>query len=475
LTSILIDNKLKTIGKGSNLLMDRRQFLKAAGAVTAHTALDKTTSGATDGAAHFSLKIEAASIELAPGRVVKTFCYNGQVPGPILRMREGIPVNVDVLNSSPNSELVHWHGLHIKSTPDGAAEEGSPTIAPGNSLRYSFTPNPAGTRWYHTHTMAMSDLDRATYTGQYGFLMIEPKHQPGRYDQEIFLAVHHWEPSLMRMNEGREECTGVEYRYASFNDKLLGAGEPIRVRRGERVLFHFLNASATEDVLLSLPGHRFTVLALDGNPVPNPSSVEVLSLAVAERLDAIVEMNSPGIWVLGSVKDQEREKGLGAVIEYANETGTPQWIGPKASDWSYALFSKPAATKSRSIDPPCNDIFTMVFEKVENQQDGIDRWTINGKPYSELEPLRVKEGNRYRFRFINASGCAHPVHLHRHSFELKRIAQIPIEGLWKDTINLERYNCAEADFLANNPGLTLFQCHQQLHMDYGFMQRIRYD
>jgi FtsP/CotA-like multicopper oxidase with cupredoxin domain len=95
--------------------------------------------------------------------------------------------------------------------------------------------------------------------------------------------------------------------------------------------------------------------------------------------------------------------------------------------------------------------------------------------YGELEPLRVKEGNRYRFRFINAGGCAHPVHLHRHSFELKRIAQIPIEGLWKDTIKLERYNCAEADFLANNPGLTLFHCHQQLHMDYGFMQLIRYD
>jgi FtsP/CotA-like multicopper oxidase with cupredoxin domain len=133
--------------------MERRQFLKAAGAVTAHAALDKTTSGgAADSAAHFSLKIEAASIELAPGRVVKTLCYNGQVPGPILRMREGIPVNVDVLNSGPNSELVHWHGLHIKSTPDGAAEERSPTIAPGSSLQYGFTPNPAGTRWYHTHT-----------------------------------------------------------------------------------------------------------------------------------------------------------------------------------------------------------------------------------------------------------------------------------------------------------------------------------
>ncbi len=455
--------------------MNRRHFLKTAGVAAAGATLtDAARASAPLPKTDFSLHIGEAAIELAPGKTVKTLCYNGQVPGPVLRMREGVPVNIDVFNGSANPELVHWHGLHIGSVPDGAAEEGSPMIAPGGHLRYNFTPRPAGTRWYHTHTMAMSDLSRATYTGQYGFLMVEPKSQPGSYDREIFLAIHHWEPSLMRMQEGMEECTGIAYQYASFNDKLLHAGEPIRVRPGERILFHFLNASATEDVLLALPGHRFTVLALDGNPVPNPASVEVLSLSVAERIDAIVEMNAPGVWILGSLKDQEREIGLGIVIEYANRSGEAQWRAPKFNDWAYSLFAKPPKPEDADIDAAPENLITMVFEKVGPQQDGIDRWTINGKSYDQLEPLRVRQGQRYRFRFVNASGCAHPIHLHRHSFELKRIAQVPVSDLWKDTVNLGRYNSIEAEFLANNPGPSLFHCHQQLHMDYGFMQLIRY-
>ena len=92
----------------------------------------------------------------------------------------------------------------------------------------------------------------------------------------------------------------VGYQYATVNQHMLGAGEPLRVKAGQRVLMRLLNASATENVVLALPGHTFKVIAMDGNPVPNPVAVEVLSLAVAERVDAVVEMNQPGVWVLGS-------------------------------------------------------------------------------------------------------------------------------------------------------------------------------
>ena len=96
----------------------------------------------------------------------------------------------------------------------------------------------------------------------------------------------------------------------TFNDKMLGHGEPIRVRRGERVLFRLLNASATENVTLALPRHRFTVMALDGNAVPSPRAVDTLFLAPAERADVIVEMNDPGVWILGSIKEEDRKIGL---------------------------------------------------------------------------------------------------------------------------------------------------------------------
>src|SRR4029077_12009067 len=121
--------------------------------------------------------------------------------------------------------------------------------------------------------------------------------------------MHHRQAPVVPMQEAMREqsanmplTTGsdVGYKYATINDKMLGQGEPIRVKQGQRVLLRLLNASATENVVLALPGHRFTVIAMDGNPVPNPTSVEVLSLAVAERVDALVEMNVPGVWILGS-------------------------------------------------------------------------------------------------------------------------------------------------------------------------------
>ena len=82
---------------------------------------------------------------------IKTLGYNGQVPGPLLRLREGVPVSIDVTNASPDPDIVHWHGLAIDPLNDGAMEEGSPMIPTGKTQRYSFTPKPSGTRWYHTH------------------------------------------------------------------------------------------------------------------------------------------------------------------------------------------------------------------------------------------------------------------------------------------------------------------------------------
>ncbi|HTW45149.1 MAG TPA: multicopper oxidase family protein [Acidobacteriaceae bacterium] len=451
--------------------MNRRKFLKASGALVAGCALHPNllSETQTPPGSSFKLDIAPLTVELAPGVEVHTVGYNGRVPGPLLRMREGVPVEIEVTNHSGHADLVHWHGLHIPSYMDGATEEGSPLIPPGSSFRYRFTPRPAGSRWYHTHVRAGRNLELGTYTGQFGFLYIDPKEEPGDYDQEVFLAVHHWEPSFVKMTETSRNCPEIAYQYASINDKMLGAGEPIRVRRGQRVLFRFLNASPTENVLLSLPGHRFRVIALDGNPVPRPAAVEVLSLAVAERIDAVVEMANPGKWVLGSLDDKERMKGLGVVIEYAGAIGRAQWRPPASLDWHYGLFSSPEPGPSQPVE-----LTTMLFEKKAVPAGEITRWTINGQSFPNVPPLNVKYGQRYRLRLVNASACAHPIHLHRHSFELKRVAEVPMSGIMKDVVRLPEYGVADVDLVANHPGPTLFHCHQQLHMDFGFMRMMEY-
>jgi FtsP/CotA-like multicopper oxidase with cupredoxin domain len=473
------------LGKHVLGAMNRRNFLSSTGMMLAAQSLNavlpaqaKHGNTGPAGKPDHSLRIAPCSLEIGPGVNVKTLAFDGKVPGPLLRLREGVPVSIDVTNASTDPDIVHWHGLGIDSLNDGAMEEGSPMIPAGSTHRYTFTPKPSGTRWYHTHASAYGNLSVGTYSGQFGFLLIEGKDQPARYDQEIHLAIHHWEPSFVPMVDSMREqsanaplTTGsdVGYKYATINDRMLGAGEPVRVKQGERVLMRLLNASATENVVLALPGHQFQVIAMDGNPVPNPTSVEVLSLAVAERVDAIVEMTSPGVWILGSTLEKARQMGLGIVIEYAGQTGKPIWKDPTPAQWDYSRFAHPAP----AAEP--DEKFVLTFRDIGPQHGSqFDTWTINNKSWPDIDPLIVHPGKRYRLVFRNGSGDQHPLHLHRHTFEVTRIGEKQMSGLMKDVVNIMPLDTIEVDFVANNPGDTLWHCHQQLHMDYGFMQLIKY-
>src|SRR5580698_4792575 len=465
--------------------MNRRDFLSSAGMLITGGALNARlprafAANALSANADHSFRIEPCTLDIGPRVSIKTTAYNGQVPGPLLRLSEGVPVSIDVTNATANEDLVHWHGLAIDSLNDGAMEEGSPMIPATATHRYSFTPNPAGTRWYHTHASSYGDLSLSTYTGQFGFLLIEGRDQPEKYDQEINLAIHHWEPSFVPMVETMREQSSnmpltsgsdVGYEYATINAHMLGAGEPVRVKKGQRVLMRLLNASATENVVLALPGHTFRIIAMDGNPVPNPKTVEVLSVAVAERVDAIVEMNSPGVWVLGSTLEKARQMGLGIVVEYAGKTGTPVWKDPTPAEWDYSQFANAPA----STPPTPEQTFTLTFRDIGAKKGtNFDIWTINNKSWPEIEPLMVQAGKRYRLILRNGSGDQHPIHLHRHTFEVVQIGDKKMNGLMKDVINIMPLDTVAVDMVANNPGDTLMHCHQQLHMDYGFMWLIKY-
>jgi FtsP/CotA-like multicopper oxidase with cupredoxin domain len=464
----------------------------------AGTKLARASEQAAPEKADYILRIATGLAELAPEHIVSTTLYNGQFPGPLLRFKEGQRAVVDIHNDTDVPELVHWHGQMIPSDVDGAAEEGTPYVPPHGMRRISFVPKPAGFRFYHTHVVAGGDLNRGTYTGQLGPVYIEPKNEPGAYDREVFLVLKECAPSLSRGgdmamdflagepikglkdigkkadDEAQEKTKGFEVSYGLFsiNGKMLGHGDPIRVKQGERVLFHVLNGSAGEIRSIALPGHAFRVVALDGNPVPTPRDVPVLWLGTAERISAVVEMNQPGVWVMGDLADDDRKRGMGVVVEYAGAKGKPQWTNPKPSRWDYAQFGKAPAS---IVKPDETMEFTIV--KRNGALNGFNQWTLNGEAFSmeTMKPMyKVHEGYRYRLKFRNASDDIHPLHLHRHSFELVRVGGKPTAGVIKDVVMLGGFQEVEFDFVADNPGMTLFHCHQQLHMDFGFMALFDY-
>jgi FtsP/CotA-like multicopper oxidase with cupredoxin domain len=484
--------------------LDRRDFLKISGLAALASGVEPISQSRAQAAAapevrpDYALRIANGLVELSPKHIVSTTLYDGQFPGPLLRFKEGQRVNIDIRNDTDTPELVHWHGQMIPSNVDGAFEEGTPFVPAHGTNRVSFVPSPAGFRFYHTHVVAGGDLTRGTYSGQAGVVYIEPKVNPGAYDREVFLVMKEFGPTFSRGGDmamdflagepiaelqqiskrsdenAQEKAKGFEVTYEMFsiNGKMLGFGDPIRVRHGERVLFHVLNASAGEIRSLALPGHVFQIVALDGNPVPTAAEVPLLWLGTAERISAIVHMNRPGVWVMGDLDDDDRRHGMGIVVEYAGRHGKAQWVKQKPYRWDYSIFGKSVAQRS-----PPDETIEITVAKNNAALNGFNQWTLNGEAFSmqTMKPqYSVKAGNRYRLIVRNASDDIHPLHLHRHSFELTHVCGKLTAGVIKDVVMLGGFQELSLEFVADNSGLTLFHCHQQLHMDFGFMALFRY-
>jgi FtsP/CotA-like multicopper oxidase with cupredoxin domain len=438
--------------------MTRRELLSLTGCLISPGALARAAD-TREAPADITLRLSETTIEVGPGRAIKTVAYNGKVPGPLLRMAEGKSTAIDVVNETREPHIVHWHGYHIPPEVDGSMEEGTPMVQGRDKRRFVFTPQPSGTRWYHEHAMAGEDLSKGTYSGQFGMAIVEPRGEPGHYDLEVPIILHEWDPFF-----SSDMDRDVDYRTFSINGKMLGAGEPIRVRSSQRVLFRVLNASATTGHRLALPGHSFEIVALDGNRVENPGKVPVLDIAPGERIDAMVTMTTPGIWVFGEEDDRQRREGAGIVIEYAGATGPPKWVQPVPFVWDYTAFGGKGEAPAPTATIP------LVFEP---RSDG-NLWAINGKSYPKTDPFFVVRGARNRLVFDNRSDMPHPVHLHRHTFEITRYAGKPTSGVFKDVVVVPRRSTVEVDLIANAPGPSLFHCHQQFHMDFGFMALMQY-
>jgi len=496
--------------------MDRRKFittaslvLPLAGALPASALSfarpDKTKPSEENNGPHeqkakadYTIRIGIGLVEVGPQHIISTVCYNGQFPGPLLRFREGEQTIVDIYNDTDSPEQFHWHGQFIPVSVDGSTEEGTPCIPAHGMRREVFVPKPAGLRFYHTHTVARGDLSAGQYSGQVGPVYIEPKVKPTGYDREEFLMLKEFEPYFMRggdmssdflsgpvipelkaiqdkrEKESPNKAKGYEVGYKVFtiNGRQLGHGKPIEVKYGERILVHIVNGSGSEIRSLALPGHTFKIIALDGFTVPNPIEVPILWIGTAERISAIVEMKHPGVWIMGDLADDDRGNGMGTIIQYTGQKGKPQWVKPKPYLWDYTIFGK----KNGYVPQP-DETIKMIFAKQNAADKGFNRWTINGVAFNmgQMKPMfHLKKGKRYRLQMYNASDDIHPMHLHRHSFEITKIGGKNTSGIMKDVVMLGGFQEMEVDFVADNPGLTLFHCHMQLHMDFGFMALFDY-
>lgn len=223
----------------------------------------------------FELTCRELQWEVEPGKLVKAWAYNDQVPGPQIRVREGDRVRVVLHNRLEESTSIHFHGLELPNAQDGVPFITQPPVKPGESWTYEFTvPNP-GSHMYHSHHNAAIQVGN----GLLGAFIVAPRSRATEPKADV--------DHVMILNDGSHGFT--------LNGKSFPATEPIVARLGQTVRIRFMNEGMMIHPM-HLHGMHMTVIAKDGWPQPAPWKCDTLNVAPGERWDVLVRCTNPGTW-----------------------------------------------------------------------------------------------------------------------------------------------------------------------------------
>jgi FtsP/CotA-like multicopper oxidase with cupredoxin domain len=249
--------------------------VKAFPAKTSGVGLQELRSTVVNGVREFDLTCDKVRWEITPGVFADGHSYNGQIPGPIIRVTEGERVRVRVKNNLDQTTGAHWHGQRVTNNMDGVPFLTQPTIKPGETFTYEFTANPFGSHMYHSHHNATEQVGK----GMLGPLLVMPKDPTvdPKYDKDELLILN-------------DQLGGI-----TVNGKGFPATAPYTAKLGQRIRFRFMNEGQMIHPM-HLHGLTLEVFARDGYPLPAPFKCDTLNVAPGERWDAIVVADAPGAW-----------------------------------------------------------------------------------------------------------------------------------------------------------------------------------
>jgi len=242
----------------------------------------------------FEITTQAVKWNILDGVTVTAWTYNGTVPGPLIRVREGDTVRIIVKNGLAAPTTVHWHGIEVPNAMDGVPDVTQKPIQPGESFTYEFVARPAGTFMYHSHF----ESDVQVLAGLYAPFIIEPKDNPSPADVDVALMLSEW-----RVVNGRTFAAmpmgGMEPNYFTINGKAFPATETIQVKKGQRVRLRLIGIGQFVHPM-HLHGLPFKIVATDGHPVPAAAqwTKDTVSVAPGERYDIEFVATEPGPWLL---------------------------------------------------------------------------------------------------------------------------------------------------------------------------------
>lgn len=457
--------------------MSRREFLLGTtGAVAAGAAGWLTASQVM--AADLTLPVSALSHSILPGTVTAGMMgFGAGGPPPVLRLQQGKPFSIDVVNDLDEETVVHWHGLRIANAMDGVPYLTQPPIKPGQSFRYTLTSPDAGTYWYHPHCNTLEQMAR----GLTGVLVVEDEEDPG-FDQDLPLNIRDFrlggDGQFIDLFKARNAARGgtlgtvatVNWEVSPVYD--LPAGSLVRLRLAV--------TDVTRVGTYDLKGADAWVIALDANPLPQPIAPEGLIIAPGQRADIALRVpDNENETVSLTLRTPQGPRVLARFRPFGRSAGRrleelrplrpnpiPQPDLANAETIDFAFGWSPGG------DAPVPSICGTL---------GYTFWSINrtaGQNDSPgpVDPLAIlKQGGSYILRLRNETPNDHPIHLHGMSFRLLRSDKRAIAPLLTDTALLQSQETMEVALVADNPGDWAFHCHVIEHQKTGLSGYLRVD
>ena len=416
------------------------------------------------------LTARVAEVEVAPGKKVHAWTYDGGIPGPLIRARVGDRVIVHFTNDLPQPTTIHWHGVRVPIEMDGVPGISQAEMKRGETFTYDFVVRDAGLYWYHPHVMSAAQVG----FGLYGALLVEdPADGVGVADQLTLVLSdigfdHHGVPDSAETGGPAGMVFGREGAYVLANGKVMPT---LHARAGAPQRWRIENAAKSRFFLLSLAGQPFFVIGGDGGLQETPDITDALLITPGERADVIVTPTGPTGGTL-TLTAELYNRGYGSVeyripedvltIVFSQQPATPKAVMP-------ALHRDIAAP---GIDgaTPVNIVLTLP----PAGPDGRSEFLVNGVPSWKAKPFRATVGEKQIWTVRNESKWAHPMHLHGFFFLPLDEKLEPIRPMvWKDTLNVPIDGMIR--FLVvfdERPGMWMFHCHILDHADGGLMGHV---
>jgi len=461
--------------------VSRRSFLAASAAVTA-AGLAPRWAAAGPGVRELRLAAGLGRVHLVGGSDPETavWAYNGAVPGPEIRLRQGDRLRVTVENRLAEETTVHWHGLRVPNAMDGVPHLTQRPIAPGATFVYEFDLPDAGTYWYHPHQRSFEQVGR----GLYGPLIVD-EPEPIEVDRDLTWLLDDWR----LLPDAQISADFGNFMDASHNGRVGNTVtvngrivESFAVRAGERVRLRLINAANARVFGLEFQDHRPQVIALDGQPLaPHAPDSGRVVLGPAMRADLVVDMSGrPGERF--TVADRFYRGLEYRLLDLVYDAAPPLRDHPPDAPLRLAANTMPepdlATAERHDIAFGGGMMGGMMGRggmRRGMQHAGI--WSINGVAATGhlMEPfLTLQRGRSYLLAMHNDTAWHHPMHLHGHAFRVTaRNGRPTRDREWQDTVLLAPRERVEVAFVADNPGDWMFHCHILEHQAAGMTGVIR--